>query len=354
MKLIEDIGNSLTTGSETQLSRLEGLSNLIGNTPMLVIDFHYKGHERTIYAKLEQMNLTGSIKDRMVFHIFKSAYSSGQLHAGDTIVEVSSGNTGISCSAIGGAMGHPVVIFMPDWMSDERKRLIASYGAQIELVSREQGGFRGAIPLSEQYAAEYKNVFLPQQFDNRANVEAHFTGTGPEIDRQLGKIGLRADAFVAGVGSGGTVMGVGQYLRSKGPSIRVYPVEPAESPGLSDPLRIDHHRIQGISDEFVPSILDLNALDTPIAIADGDSILMAQAFASRLGLGVGISSGCNFLAAVRVQEELGSQSVVATVFPDDNKKYLSTDLMGSESVKPGYLFPEIELLRIRTLPPARC
>jgi cysteine synthase A len=352
MALFQETTYLRSSEVEASLRRLEGLSHLIGNTPMLAIDFSYRGRECTIYAKFEQMNLTGSIKDRMVYHIFKSAYSSGQLHAGYTIVEVSSGNTGISCAAIGGAMGHPVVIFMADWMSDERKRLIASYGARIELVNREQGGFRGAITFSEQYAAEHKNVFLPQQFDNRANVEAHFTGTGPEIDRQLGKIGLRADAFVAGVGSGGTVMGVGQYLRSKRPSIRIYPVEPAESPGLSDPQRIDHHRIQGISDEFVPSIVDLNALDTPIAISDGDSILMAQAFASRLGLGVGISSGCNFLGAVHVQEELGSQSVVATVFPDDNKKYLSTDLMGSESVKPGYLFPEVELLRIRTLPPA--
>jgi cysteine synthase A len=353
MSLFQETPHLRTPEVDALLRRLEGLSHLIGNTPMLAIDFRYKGRERTIYTKCEQMNLTGSIKDRMVYHIFKCAYSSGQIHAGDAIVEVSSGNTGISCAAIGGAMGHPVVIFMPDWMSAERRDLIASYGAHIELVSREQGGFRGAITLSEQYAAEHKDVFLPQQFDNQANVEAHFSGTGPEIDRQLAKIGLQADAFVAGVGTGGTVMGVGQYLRSKQPGIRIYPVEPAESPGLSDPQKIDHHRIQGISDEFVPSIVDLNVLDTPIAISDGDSILMAQAFASRLGLGVGISSGCNFLAAVHVQEELGWQSVVATVFPDDNKKYLSTDLMRAEAVKPGYSSPEIELLRIRTLPPAR-
>ena len=351
MALIQQTCHSGAVAEES-LRRLKGLSHLIGDTPMLAIDFRYKGHERTIYVKCEQMNLTGSIKDRMVYHIFKCAYSSGQLHAGDKIVEVSSGNTGISCAAIGGAMGHPVVIFMPDWMSTERRELIASYGAKIELVSREQGGFRGAIAICANYAAEKKHVFLPCQFDNQANVEAHFTGTGPEIERQLERLGLQADAFVAGVGTGGTVMGVGRYLRSKRPYTRIYPVEPRESPGLSDPQRIAHHRIQGISDEFVPSIVDLSALDAPIAVSDGDSILMAQAFASRLGLGVGISSGCNFLAAVRVQEELGSQSVVTTLFADDNKKYLSTDLMRAEPVKSGYFSPEIELVRMRAFPAA--
>jgi cysteine synthase len=170
--------------------------------------------------------------------------------------------------------------------------------------------------------------------------------------RQLQKQGLTPDAFVAAVGTGGTVMGVGGFLRSKLPHIRIHPVEPLESPVMSASGRIGPHRIEGISEEFIPSIVDLDVLDAPVLVSDGDSILAAQGFASQVGLGVGISSGCNFLAAVRIQEELGPQSVVVTVFPDDNKKYLSTDLMRTEKVRSGYLSSEIKLLRMRALSPA--
>jgi cysteine synthase A len=353
MILTQEIAEIQMDGKEASLRRLEGLSHLVGNTPMLAIDFEFKGARRTLYAKCEQMNLTGSIKDRMVFHILKTAYASGQLCAGDTIVEVSSGNTGISCAAIGGAMGHPVVIFMPDWMSEERAKLIRGYGARIVLVTKEQGGFQGCLRLSEEYAATHGRVFLPRQFENTANVEEHWLGTAPEIWEQLQSQRLEPDAFVAAVGTGGTVMGVGGFLRTKSPGIRIHPVEPLESPVLSQSGPIGHHRIEGISEEFLPALVDLKALDAPIAVSDGDSIMVAQAFASQLGLGVGISSGCNFLAAVRVQEELGLESVVVTIFPDDNKKYLSTDLMRSELAKPGYLSPEIKLLGIRAIS-SRC
>lgn len=331
---------------------LEGMAHLIGNTPLLAIDFLYKGTPRTLFAKCEQMNLTGSIKDRMVYHILKTAYASGELQAGDTIVEVSSGNTGISCAAIGGAMGHPVVIFMPDWMSAERVQLIASYGAQVVTVSREQGGFMACLRLSEEYAATHPRVFLPRQFENVANVEEHILGTAPELWEQLQVQGLEPDAFVAAVGTGGTVMGVGKFLRSKLPHIRIHPAEPMESQVLSNPALVGHHRIEGISEEFVPSIIDLAFLDAPIAVSDGDAILAAQALTSQLGLGVGISSGCNFLAAVRAQDALSPDAVVVTVFPDDNKKYLSTDLMRTEPVKPGYIQPEIKLLGMRSCPVA--
>jgi cysteine synthase A len=352
MSLIQEIPTPHLAANELSLQRLEGLSHLIGNTPMLAIDYEFKGVQRTVYAKCEQMNLTGSIKDRMVYHIFRTASLSGQLQEGDTIVEVSSGNTGISCAAIGGAMGHPVVIFMPDWMSAERTKLIRGYGAEVVLVSREQGGFQGCMRLSKEYAAARPRVYLPSQFENAANAEEHWLGTAPEIWRQLQKQGLTPDAFVAAVGTGGTVMGVGGFLRSKRPHIRIHPVEPLESPVMSASGRIGPHRIEGISEEFIPSIVDLDVLDAPILVSDGDSILAAQGFASQVGLGVGISSGCNFLAAVRIQEELGPQSVVVTVFPDDNKKYLSTDLMRTEKVRPGYLSSEIKLLRLRTLSPA--
>jgi cysteine synthase A len=159
---------------------------------------------------------------------------------------------------------------------------------------------------------------------------------------------LKPDAFVAGVGTGGTVMGVGRFLRSKNPRVRIHPVEPAESPTLSTGCKVGSHRIQGISDEFIPAIVDLRFLNDVIAVSDGDSILMAQKLASGLGLAVGVSSGCNFLAAVRLQQELGWDAIVVTVFPDDNKKYLSTDLLREEACREGYLTPGIELLGLET------
>ena len=330
-------------------ARLAGLSQMVGNTPLLEISFEFRGRQRVIYAKSEQLNLTGSIKDRMALHILKQAYRSGQLHPGDTIAEATSGNTGIAFAAIGRALGHSVKIFMPDWMSRERKDLIISYGAEIVPVSREQGGFLGSIRMAEEFAASRRDVFLPCQFSNEANAEAHETTTGPEIWQQLEDAGRVPDAFVAGVGTGGTVMGVGRFLRRKNDKIRVHPVEPAESPTLSLGRKVGKHRIQGISDEFIPPIMELAALDGIMAVADGDSILMAQRLASRLGLGVGISSGCNFLAAVKVQEILGD-AVVVTVFPDDNKKYLSTDLMKEEPIRDEYLAPSVELKGLSALP----
>jgi cysteine synthase A len=286
----------------------------------------------------------------MALHILRRAYEEGRLEPGGRIVEATSGNTGIAFSALGRALGHPVTIFMPDWMSVERKQLIASYGAEIIGVSREAGGFLGSIRMSEEFAAREPGAFLPRQFSNAANVEAHARTTGPEIWLQLAEAGLSPDAFVAGVGTGGTVMGVGRCLRRRRSSVRVHPVEPAESPTLSAGHKVGRHRIQGISDEFIPAIVDLAELGAPIAVGDGDSILMAQKLACELGLGVGVSSGCNFLAAVRVQEELGPEAVVVTVFADDNKKYLTTDLLREEPLRPGYLAPEIQLTGIRVLP----
>ncbi len=279
----------------------------------------------------------------MALYILKKAYASGTLHPGDTITEATSGNTGISFAALGRALGHPVTIFMPDWMSQERKCLIRAYGAEIVLVNQEHGGFLGSIHMSEEFAGSHPNVFLPCQFSNEANTEAHETTTGPEIRMQLQTAGLQPDAFVAGVGTGGTVMGVGRFLRAHNPRIKVHPVEPAESPTLSTGHRVGKHRIQGISDEFIPAIVDLSTLDEVIPVPDGDSIIMAQKLASTLGLAVGISSGCNFLAALIVQEQLGSDAIVVTVFPDDNKKYLSTDLMREEPIRTEYLAPGVQL-----------
>ncbi|HTL04948.1 MAG TPA: cysteine synthase family protein [Gemmatimonadales bacterium] len=320
-----------------------GLEPLIGNTPLLVIRCRFRGAERVIYAKSENLNMTGSVKDRMALQIIRRAYQSGALRPGGLIVEATSGNTGISFAAIGRALGHPVAIFIPSWMSAERLALLRSLGAELRLVTAEEGGFLGSIRLADQLAQATEGGFLPHQFSNEDNCLAHETGTGPELAAQLGSLGLHADAFVAGVGTGGTVMGVGRSLRRVHRATKVHPVEPASSPTLTTGHRVGKHRIQGISDEFIPPIVDLQYLDGILAVADGDAILMAQQLA-RLGLAVGISSGANFLAALLAQEQLGPGAVVATLFPDSNKKYLSTDLMAEEPVREGYLSPEVELL----------
>jgi cysteine synthase A len=238
---------------------------------------------------------------------------------------------------------------MPDWMSRERVALIKSLGARIVPVTRDQGGFLASIRMTEELAADQKNIFLPRQFSNEANVAAHEETTGPEIWWQLCGSDLRPDAFVAGVGTGGTIMGVGRCLRHRNPAIRLYPLEPAESPTLSTGCKAGQHRIQGVSDEFIPPILQLDWLDRVISVHDGDAVLMAQNLAARLGLAVGISSGANFLGAVIAQAELGYDAVVTTVFPDDNKKYLSTDLIRDEPVKNGYMTPAIELLSYQAI-----
>ncbi|MDO4574996.1 MAG: PLP-dependent cysteine synthase family protein [Planctomycetia bacterium] len=332
------------------LKRLEGIVGLIGNTPLLKIDFKWKGHPRSLFAKPEYLNLTGSIKDRMAYHTLRKAYMNGTLKPEAPIAEATSGNTGISFSALGRLMGHPVTIFMPDWMSPERKNLMRSYGAEIRLVSREEGGFLGSIALAEQMAKEEKDVFLPRQFDNEDNSESHYVSTGPEIVAQLAKIQRIPDAFVAGVGTGGTVMGVGRYIRRFFPGARIHPLEPSNSPTLSTGYKIGFHRIQGISDEFIPRILHLDQLDEVVQVDDGDAILMAQKLSRELGLGVGISSGGNFLGAMRLLNALSDaeakEATIVTVFVDDNKKYLSTDYTKEELLKEDFLSQNIELLDV--------
>ena len=327
---------------------ISALRRVVGNTPMLAIDCTFRGSRRTIFAKAEQYNFTGSIKDRMALHIVARGYESGALEPGATIAEATSGNTGIAFAAVGRALGHPVVIYMPDWMSRERQDLLRSYGAKVVTVSRADGGFEGSIRMAEEYAAQHPGTFLPRQFDNAANVEAHELTTGPEIWHQLRTANLVPDAFVAGVGTGGTVMGVGNYLKRRSPECRVHPLEPANSPTLSTGHKVGSHRIQGISDDFIPSIVQLDALDEIVAVHDGDAIRMAQYLAAVLGLGVGISSGANFIGALLIQEKLGANAVVVTVMADDNKKYLSTALLADEPVQQGFISSEVTLTGLRS------
>lgn len=327
--------------------RLSALQSLTGRTPLLDLECEFRGRTHHIYAKHEALNFTGSIKDRMALHILERAYADGEIQAGDEIAEATSGNTGIAFAAMGRALGHPVRIYMPDWMSRERVLVIQSLGASIIPVSHEQGGFLGSIAMADEYAAATPRVFRPRQFDSAANTRAHYDTTGPEL---LAQLPYPPTAFVAGVGTGGTVMGVGRLLRERVPGATVHPLEPANSPTLRTGTKVGRHRIQGISDEFVPSILQLDALDRIIDVWDGDAIRMAQKLAGELGIAVGISSGANLLGALEIAHEQGADAVVTTVFCDDNRKYLSTDLCSDEECKPHYLSREVKLRGFRVIP----
>jgi len=327
--------------TKTLPSMFAALERLVGNTPLIALNLLYQEKPITLYAKLEYFNLSGSIKDRMALEVLRCAYRAGALRKGDLIVEATSGNAGIAFCALGRALGHPVRIYMPDWMSAERIALMKSYGADVRLVSHAEGGFVGSINMAENLARSRNDVFLPRQFSNPDNCNAHCGTTGPEIARQLGTC---PDAFVAGVGTGGTVMGVGEALRGLCPNTKIHPMEPAESPTLTTGHKVGKHRIQGVSDEFIPDIVCLKTLDDIICVNDGDGMIMAQKLSADLGLAVGISSGANLIAALKVQQNMAENAKVVTVFADDNKKYLSTDLTKTESVKPGYLSTDIKLV----------
>lgn len=321
------------------------IAPMIGNTPLLQIHCTHKGLERCIYAKAEYYNLTGSIKDRIAYDILYKAYETGEITEKMPIAEATSGNTGISFAAMGAVLGNPVEIFMPDWMSRERIAMIESFGAKIHLVSKEQGGFLGSIEKTQKLA-EDGSVFLPKQFSNAENSEAHYLGTGKEIADVLQKLGKKADAFVAGVGTGGTVMGISRRLKEVNPGCKAFALEPLNSPTLSTGYKVGKHRIQGISDDFIPDLLDLQSLDGIVSVDDGDAIIAAQMLAKQLGIGVGISSGANFIGALMAAEALPDDAVVVTVFSDDNKKYLSTDYTKTEPAKPDFYTNDLVLRRV--------
>ena len=324
-------------------ARFHGLRRIIGNTPLLAIDYSFGGERRRLFAKSENLNMTGSVKDRVVLHILRRAHETGALRPGGIIVEAADGNTGISLAAVGRALGHRVILFTTGRASQERLTLLRSFGAEIHAVTEGEGGFLGSIQRAEELASTTPGAYLPRQFTNLDNCDAHEEQTGPEIHWQLGSHGLRPDAFVAGVGTGGTVMGVGRYLRAHHPDVTIHPLEPDNAPALSTGGPVSPHRIQGISDDLVPPIVSLPELDDVVTVNDGDAILMAQKLARGIGLGVGISSGANFLGAVMLQDRLGADAVVVTLFPDDNKKYLTTDLQRAEPARRDYVASQVAL-----------
>ena len=317
---------------------MKNLKKLIGNTPMIKLEYKFKGEKRTIYVKLEYYNLTGSIKDRIAYYIIKNAKEKGLLKNNMPIIEATSGNTGISLAALGRYYKHPVYIYMPDWVSKERENLIKSYGAEVILFSRLQGGFIKCVEESKKKAKEL-NGFLANQFANEDNFFAHYETTAQEILNQLPE---RAYAFVSGVGTGGTLMGVGKRLKKEFEDFQIIALEPDKMPIISEGKIIANHKIEGIGDDFVPDLVDRKAIDDIKLVNDDDAINMSKKLAKELGLGVGISSGANIIASVLWQNKFNKP--VVTVFADDNKKYLSTDLMGKIQDNEEFVSNKIELL----------
>ncbi len=313
-------------------------NKLIGNTPMIKINYEYNRKQKSIYTKLEYYNLTGSIKDRVAYYIIENAKKRGELKEGRPIIEATSGNTGISLSALGTYYNHPVYIFMPDWASRERIELMKSFGAKVILISKEDGGFIKCVEEAKNLAEE-KQGFLSNQFANIDNFQAHYETTGVEMIEQIPE---KVDGFVSGVGTGGTLMGTGAKLKEKYKDLKIVAIEPDKMPIISQGKRIAQHKIEGIGDDFVPDLIDKTKIDKIILVNDDDSINMSRKLSGELGLGVGISSGANFIGSVLLNE--GLNNPVSTVFADDNKKYLSTDLSKEIDYNKDFISNQIKLI----------
>lgn len=311
---------------------------VIGNTPMIKINYEYKGKQKYIYAKLEYYNITGSIKDRVAYYIIKNAKQRGELKEGMPIIEATSGNTGISIAALGAYYNHPVYIFMPDWASKERVELMKSFGANIILISREDGGFIKCVEEAKKLAKE-KNSFLSNQFANIDNFKAHYETTGKEIIKQVPE---EIGGFVSGVGTGGTLMGTTARLKEKFKNMKTVAIEPDKMPIISQGKILGQHKIEGIGDDFVPDLVDRSKIDEIILINDEDAINMSRRLSKELGLGVGISSGANLIGSVLVNENM--EKTIVTVFADDNKKYLSTDLSKQIDNNKDFISNKIKLI----------
>ncbi len=292
------------------LEKINELEKFIGHTPLITIKCRYKDHESSIQCKAEWMNPSGSIKDRPALFMIKHAVVCGKLKEEQTMCETTSGNMGLSLAWIGNNLGIKTIICMPKFMSNERKQLLSMYGATLDLTD----SFEDAFSKAKEY--EKEGAYLPLQFENEINTLAHRNSTAREIENQT----LSFPAFLSGVGTGGTLTGIGQYLKEKY-GTKVVALEPSESKLLSQNDLLGTHKIQGLADHIVPDNYHSQIVDDIVSVKSDDAICMAQKLAQKLGLGVGISSGANFLASVLT----GIDNII-TILPDDNKKYLSTDL----------------------------
>ncbi len=299
----------------------ENLLELVGNTPIVKLNNIFNEENiADIYVKLESFNLGNSVKDRAALGMIEDAEKSGRLKPGGTIVEPTSGNTGISLALISSLKGYKIIIIMPDTMSVERRNIISAFGAELILTDG-NNGMKGAIEKAEELLKNNPDYFMPQQFENPANPEKHYKTTGEEIIRDLPDL----DAFISGVGTGGTITGTGKRLKEFNPDIKIIAVEPLDSAVLSGE-RPGKHKIQGIGAGFIPKILDLSVIDEIIRVSNDKAFEFCRIISRQNALFLGISSGAAIAAAYEIAQKLGKGKKVLAISPDSGEKYLSTDV----------------------------
>ncbi len=302
---------------------VETITELIGNTPLVKLSRLVSDDSADVYVKVESFNAGGSVKDRIALNIIETAEKDGSLNPGDTIIEATSGNTGVGLSLIGAAKGYKVITIMPESMSIERRQLMKAYGTEV-LLTPAADGFGAAVAKAEELAAQ-PGYFWARQFDNEANPAIHYQTTGQEIINAFD--GKTPDAYISGIGTGGTITGVGRALKEVNKDVEIIGVEPEEAPFISKGQK-GKHRIQGISAGFEPSIIDREVIDGFELVTSDDAIETAKILAAKEGILAGISSGAAVTAALRVAKRLGKGKSVVVLLPDTGERYLSTGIFG--------------------------
>jgi cysteine synthase len=315
-------------GSTQEAKRMaklvQNVTQLIGGTPLVRLNRVVPEGSAEVYVKLEYQNPGSSVKDRIAISIIEVAEKEGKIKPGDTILEATSGNTGIGLALVAAAKGYKAIIVMPETMSLERRNLLKAYGAQLVLTPGSEG-MKGAIRKAEEIKAENPSYFVAEQFKNQANVKIHRETTGPEIVEAIKGHDGKLDAFISGVGTGGTITGAGQVLKDNFPGIKIYAIEPANSPVLSGG-QPGPHKIQGIGAGFVPDILDTGVFDSVITVDNEEAFETSRRVAREEGILGGISSGAAIFAALKVAKELGEGKRVVAIVPSNGERYLSTPL----------------------------
>ena len=308
---------------------VQNITQLIGDTPLVRLNRVVPEDSAEVYVKLEYQNPGASVKDRIAISMVEAAQREGRLKPGDTIIEPTSGNTGIGLAMVAAAKGYRAILVMPETMSVERRNLLRAYGAELVLTPGSEG-MKGAVKKAEEIVAENPHYFMPQQFKNPANVQIHRETTGPEIVEAINSHDGKLDAFVAGVGTGGTITGAGEVLRKHFPHIKIFAVEPAASPLLSGG-KPGPHKIQGIGANFIPDILNTSIYDEVITVENEEAFETSRRVAREEGILGGISTGAAIFAALKVAKRLGKGKRVVTVAPSNGERYLSTPLYQFDS-----------------------
>lgn len=308
---------------------VNSITDLIGDTPLVRLNRIVPEDSAEIYVKLEYQNPGASVKDRIAISMVEAAEADGRLKPGGTIIEATSGNTGIGLAMVAAAKGYKSVIVMPETMSLERRNLLRAYGAELVLTPGAEG-MNGAVRKAEELLKENPDYFMAEQFKNEANVKIHRETTGPEIVEAIQSIGGTLDAFIAGIGTGGTISGAGEVLKASFPEVKVYAVEPAASPILAGG-KPGPHKIQGIGANFVPDILNQKIYDEILHVENDEAFETARAVAKEEGILSGISSGAAVFAALKVAKELGKGKRIVVIVPSNGERYLSTPLYNFEA-----------------------